>query len=75
MLFGGCEDALLLLVGSERDWVVGGNCNGAGGGGRAPGMVGRWQLGGGRVWVGRVRDWGGGGGLDLVSHRQEEVRG
>ena len=73
MLFGGCEDALLLLVGSERDWVVGGNCNGAGGGGRAPGMVGRWQLGGGRVWVGKVRDWGGGGGLDLVSHRQEEV--
>ena len=77
MLFGGCEDALLplllLLVGSERDWEVGGNCNVAGGGGRAPLMVGRMQLGEGRGRVGRVRDWGGGGGLGLVLHRQEEV--
>lgn len=64
MQFGGCEDDLL-VVGSERDWAVGGNCNGAGGG-RAPGMVGRMQLG-----DGRVRGWGGEGGLGLVLHRQE----
>ena len=69
MQFGGCEDAL--LVGSERDWAVGGNCNGVGGG-TAPRMVGRRRLGDGRVQVGKVRDWGGGGGLGLVSHRQEE---
>ena len=64
MQFGGCEDDLL-VVGSERDWAAGGNCNGAGGG-RAPGMVGRTQLG-----DGRVRGWGGEGGLGLVLHRQE----
>ena len=71
MQFGGCGGDLL-VVGSERDWAAGGNCNGAGGG-RAPGMVGRLQLGDGRVsgWVGRVRGYGGEWGLDLVLHKQE----